>query len=36
MSTVHLDTLGMISEFQFDMVIFGGEAKTKSRQECRH
>ena len=36
MYTVHLGILGMISEFQFDMVISGVERKTKSRQECRH
>ena len=36
MYTVHLDNLGMISEFQFDMVISGVEQKTKSRLECRH
>ena len=36
MSTIHLDNLGMISEFQFDMVISGVERKTKSRLECRH
>ena len=33
MYTVHLGILGMISEFQFDMVISGGKRKTKSRLE---
>jgi hypothetical protein len=36
MYTIHLYTLGKISEFQFDMVISGVEQKTKSRLECRH
>ena len=30
MYTVHLDNLGMIFEFQFDMAISGGEQKQKA------
>ena len=33
MSTVHLEPIGMIQEFQFGRAISGG--KTKCRLECR-